>query len=433
MDNNGFERFEKLRSIFKSNLLGFPVNYLLQGDIIEYVYNNNIVLPKSGLKSFIFQHFTAFDYSDFIPDLYKFQTVLTLLHNRKDYWETVSKVQSEIKDSTIFQNYNKNRKIIDIYNIKNILRVVIIIIYMYSRRRITLIEKKHFSIKLANYINTIFDIENRCKKEPFKTQQIILFNATYGLDTMLSFFFKRHNVKIYSLQHGLLCKYKKFIPYDIINFYIPPIINNYLAWGKQSKTLIKGYTYPIEKVVICGNPKFLNQPPLPLKSTFKNCLLLLSRFIYDKENRLLLHNIGKFAKTYNINVYVKPHPSLYTHVDWNEYLKIIDEYNINFIDSDKTLIEILNSDICDFSIVYNSGSYVESYFYGLPSFRYTVGENDYIAGLDDRFSDERSLINQIEAAKQKLQSENYQKEVNEFINDVLGYKEQGYHFLNSNI
>ena len=248
-----------------------------------------------------------------------------------------------------------------------------------------------------------------------KELKLISFNSAYCIENLICQFFNLNHCTTFSLSHGFFVPYKKNIPIDIINGE-NIVAKKLLVWGRESvEDLFNNFNFPKERVLIAGNPKYPYKE-ISIKQSFRNCIVLLGRFIYHESNLEIIEVIKKFSIDMPmIDFSLKLHPSLSTEL----YKEICYGSPIKVIEENKSLLTILKEDQYDFAIVNNSTTYYEAMYADMICFRYELSENEVFKGLDDKFIDSKTLKKRI-LHFTKVDNNELNREVKALLNATLG-------------
>lgn len=287
--------------------------------------------------------------------------------------------------------------------------------YKSLRGKISLYEIIFLTSKIVFYksiheqLFLIFNIQ--CKNKI----KLISFNSAFNIENLICQFFNLNHHPTFSLSHGFFVPYKKFIPTDIVNGE-NIVSNEIIVWGSSSVTdLNDNYDFPTKRVLVGGNPKYPYKK-IRLKQTFKKCIVLLGRGIYNDSNLEIIKILKDFiSENSSIIFELKLHPSLKIEL----YREICNGTNIEIIEDNKTLFDIFNENIYDFSIVNNSTTYYDALYAEMICLRYELSENEEFKGLDDKFVDSETLKNRINYFM-NIDSHKLNSETEELLESILG-------------
>ena len=214
---------------------------------------------------------------------------------------------------------------------------------------------------------------------------------------------KKEKIPTFTLQHGLIVEYPYFHAASLLN---ENIISDYnLIWGKTTYDLLKKFTDP-SRLLIVGNPKFSSIVKNNTKSFDpKKCVVF---FPVPVENTSTNENIVK-----TINEFAKNHPkisfepSVHPFDSLENYKKIMDAKNVNFVDSDIPIIKRIEES--DFIILHNTTIAMEALRYGKPIFRFN---DKFLVNLwenDDKFKDLKELEKLFKKFGNKKNFEKYKR------------------------
>jgi hypothetical protein len=379
-----WEKFEEINNsfnLFKNNI---DFNKAIAHNILKVAYfkpPSYFTIFKSFIKSL--------DVKDFVNKFNLHPNIYTCFVDRTDYVELVEKFRMGSRNSILLQSEifrpSLKIKIINIFiSFQTILNA--------KQLKIDLKSKLYLASQLCFNLNIEEDLRNALIKERkiFKTRNYIALISSYGIENLICQVINHNStIRTYSLSHGIsYINFKLEKPLDYINgFNISS--QHVFVWGKSSKNdLIKNFSFPQEKILIGGNPKYPAKK-INLKTEFKDCIVLLPRQIYDKSNMALLDLIAEYKKNNPIKVSVKLHPSL----NYQKYERIANQHGFKICSKNSSLINELSTDKYDFAIAYNTTAYYEAMYFNFLCFRYTQNENELFDGLEDRFSTVSDLQN----------------------------------------
>lgn len=352
--------------------------------------------------------------------------IFTTWAERADYIELIDAVKEQLE----------NQILLKISDIKPKLKINFHNIYKaFIACKATFNTNIDFKLKLfiVSQLCYNLNIETELKKlltkfnMNFQAKSYVAFNSSFGLESLICQVFNQYsNIQTFSLSHGLsYVNYSIYKPLDYINGY-NITAQKVIVWGESSKQdLIKNYDISSDRILIGGNPKYPIKY-INLKQTFKHCIVLLPRGIYDDSNILLLQLLKECLKTHPFSVTVKLHPNL----DRNKYIPIVNENGFKLSDESNTLLQELISNNYDFAIAYNTTAYYESFYYSIPCFRFGINENEQFIGLDDLFTSSNELIERIESYK-KIDNGKLNNQVSRILKKTIGFGVNKYStFLN---
>jgi len=262
--------------------------------------------------------------------------------------------------------------------------------------------------KMACILNTISRLEQTTRGNVL-VQKAVFHDPNFGGDAVLCAFFKKIGVPTYSLQHSYNFDFLLFKPEEIIK-YDTDFADHYLCWSENQKRLFQQrFKVAGDNILVAGNPNLIDHVLPPIRQSFKRCLVLLSRFYYHYENLQMLDELSKVP---GISFVVRPHPSLKEipeRIDFDLYRQKCKGYGFELSENPMLFKDAVEEHGIDFGVCLNTAAYFDCYAYGLVCFRYTLNENEYLEGLDDRFSDAASLVAQIKKCASEAQDVLYGK------------------------
>jgi hypothetical protein len=372
---------EKLNFIYK----GVYYNKILSHDIGRTVFNNS--LPHL-FKEICINLFFSLDISPIIKSLENNSKILIYSVDRSDYKFQVDKTIEELTSTEVILLAKLKKKFAF-----NPLKAItsFLLVYRLLKKHENIINILFLSSKLVFYKSIHNQLHSAFKKKPQQKISVILFNSAYNIENLICQFFSLNDCSTFSLSHSFFVPYKKFTPIDIINGE-NIVSDKILVWGSSSiKDLEDNFNVPKEKIIVAGNPKYL-QKKIDIKQSFSKCLVLLGRMIYHESNLQIIEIIKQIIdEDPNIRFDLKLHLSL----DTEFYKEICHGTNITILEGTKSLIESFKDGYYDFSLVNNSTAYYEAMYYDMICFRYQVSENEFFNGLEDKFIDAYTLKQKI--------------------------------------
>ena len=149
-----------------------------------------------------------------------------------------------------------------------------------------------------------------------------------------------NGVNTCTMQHGLYVDYKEFRTINKANYICSPS-QNFLAWGENTKELIKRY-HPNKNVFVCGKPTYtaknwaIPDERLVQPNTVKmKCLIVCDQEIFKAENIKIISIATQLFKV----------EKLYTNTPQNNRKEELNLFNI-----DDQLLELG----CDFILRHSS-------------------------------------------------------------------------------
>ena len=197
-------------------------------------------------------------------------------------------------------------------------------------------------------------------------------------EAILLHFFKQKGVSTYAMFHGIIGRYKRTIPLDVVlgeNI----VADKVLALSESQRQIL------IEEFGIDPSIVYV------VKKEIKRCIVLGGVSVYDDALLQLLQLLETCSGKIGIKCFFRPHPT--SKVIFNPAYKVM--RGIQLLDSKKTLMEILSSGEFDMAITCNTTAYYECMYYGVIPLRWARDENHKWKGLDDRFYDEASFFEKV--------------------------------------
>ncbi|WP_338553372.1 hypothetical protein [Paenibacillus sp. KS-LC4] len=238
-----------------------------------------------------------------------------------------------------------------------------------------------------NYIDFMYDF---LQKQDFKMN--ISVNEVFGYQNVITQIMNELQRDTITMQHSITAQAEQLTEHlnkhpmtDFTHYYL--LAKHHIVWGQKYKEIMEGYGVPSEQIIILGNPKY--NYDAKIKRTFyrtreiNSFCVFLSYPAYNNFNvNMQLINIAeKIANDFNLNYYIRKHPTDFKSYPINSLSHCLGE-----IAHDKTIIELL--DLIDFSFVSASTTFLESIYHYVPAFAYESEDtplfSDYFA-LDSKF------------------------------------------------
>lgn len=401
---------------------GYSVKALLAKELVYLAYERTVP-ARMGWKEVLRQVRYAYDYKALKKLTDTHRVVVTVLHPRPDQRAYAESVKSRISQADIFDNSLRTLPRVVHYRGKHLVAAANVVWHIPG---LTYYMRVHLLIQVVQKLNTLHLLSCLYKNATLRQKVLVAFNAPYAFDALLTEFFHQHGAVTYSLQHGIFYTYKKFIPYDIIN-YLFTNTDKILCWGEGSvRRLAQDYHLPNSKLLVAGNARYADKVRRPIRDrSFASGLVMLGRFVYDETNFRLLELIHRIQQTAGIAFTVRPHPSFV--MNERQFREAFAAYALE-VDESESLSQTLAGDKYSFTISSNTGSYVEAYFAGLICLRYAAGENETIEGIEDQFHDEATFLSIVERIK-KTSETDLQKKIDEMLAHELAGNRELYHQL----
>ncbi|WP_147247294.1 glycosyltransferase family 4 protein [Brenneria salicis] len=404
------DKFEKYKEYKKNISLfyrGYPLHNILSVEIASASYN----LKKLNLKSF-FNFFASRKIS--IPHLSKNDILYSMgSYHRKDYYDLLHYVQLQAPGEIIDLNENRRVLKINFSNIINSLKHI-----FRKGKGLTFKEKIMFSASFTYLMNYIDELEKN--KKPV-LGAYVSFCSSHVNEAVMDLYFQGNNIPTFTLQHGLYFFFKNktidAICYENI------ISDKLLCWGEYTKNEFIDYGIPVEKIIVAGYP---SQPKVLEKrkpSDELRILVLLSRYMFHKNNIRILDIISSVRKKNpNIHAEIKMHPSLQI----TDYECFLGDHGFSLCKSG-TIKSLLEHRDYDMTISYNSTAYYDSYMNNCVSLRFIDEDADgSINVLDDEFYDENSLSETIIKFSEAMCTQEFWERVENRLKYISGYKINNY-------
>lgn len=410
VDDKNYLLLKYLIKKFSFSENGINYEKVLSHDLGRVAFKQN---TSNIFREIFFNLFVVSDYSQFREALSTYKNVCLYSIDRKDYEFQIEQTLLGVKSSKVFLLSNlRQRKLI---NIGVIIHSFYFTIIRLGVKKFSLSEVLFLTSRLVLYRNTYNQLSKELKSFNFQDSNVILFNSAYTLENLITQYVNTKGGKTISLSHSFFVNYRRFIPLDIINGEFNTS-NKLLVWGESSKKdLVENFQYEYDKVIVAGNPKYPYKP-VKLKNTFKKCLVLLGRKIYEDSNVEIINILKKcLEKDESIKFELKLHLSL----DNSFYQKLCEGANISIFDGKESLVDVFKNNEFDFAIVNNSTAYYEAMYFDLICFRFLPSENEMFFGLSDYFDDADSLISKIAYFK-TIDITTLNNQVEQLLKDTIG-------------
>jgi len=411
MDTAGYDRYKSLKSKLDYSYKGYNLKNLVPG-YFDFVFDGATPPVRDIFKQF----YNGTKIPDFrIVAETKAPAIITFLINRTDYSDLANAAKSYYPGSEVIslsELPTVKRPFLSFTYIRHFFKAFFLIL---SRAKGYNFNTKLYLTALATRLfNQISLIEKSDYTGAIK--QYICFNSAFKDESLLTEFFNKRNVETITLQHGIFCDFRLFIPFDYIN-YDNLIARKVLCWGQSTIDYLKSNGFSDDRLIMMGNPKYkdiqIKVPERPLT----RCLVLLGRNIYNETNGKLLRLLREYNRKHNnaLLFYLKKHPFLLDS-DHREYASVND--NLIFLGKEHSVQEVLKSGLVNFSISVNTTAYYESLALGKPSLRWAECENEEFYGMDDKFYNLSDLEKKL-ADLQQIPDEELEKQMKQVIKYVF--------------
>lgn len=409
MDSRYYERYKDLIGKLDYKYEGYNLKYLLPG-YLTWVFDDYAISARDIFKEF-YKGTQLYDLTKILQ--IKTPTIITYLINRSDYKELSEAAQKSYPDSEIVNIESLPQKKFAAFSFTYFSHFFKALSISFGRQIkepfTTKLYLAAIIIKIFNYIQIL-----ERYKFPETAQKYICFNTAYKEESILTMYFKKHKVETITMQHGIFCDFKHVIPFDIINF-ANLISDKVLCWGQSTVDYLVSKGIDRSRLILMGNPKYKDIAIEHIDRSFKKCLVLLGRQIYIPSNDKLLALLREYNRKNNNKIlfYIKKHPFLMDS-DHKSFASIAD--NMIFLGKDHSTLEVLKSDLVNFSIAVNTTAYYESLALGKISLRWAETENEDFIGMNDKFVDMEGFESKI-----KQFSEMPEEEIRKEMKDVIRY------------
>ena len=297
MSKSNYEKYKELKTLFDFEYRGFNMGQLMGSEIAGQVYS----LERFSVVPSIKNSLKYFDLSSFMNEINS-KNIITYTYDRDDYLELCYSYISQLR----LKEYKL--KIIP----KKMGKVTINLVHIYKSLVFFFkLKDLEFKIKinLLSYLITSKNtIDALLKSTIHLPENYYSFNSSDGVETFITLYYKQKGVNTYSFQHGMYFNFLEPIPVDVINFE-NFVADKMLCWGRYSVDEMRKFGINKSRLILFGNPKY-NQinPYSRSNTTFKRCLVSLSRRQYNEGNYKLLKIVQSIKS--DIVFDIKLHPSL---------------------------------------------------------------------------------------------------------------------------
>jgi hypothetical protein len=137
----------------------------------------------------------------------------------------------------------------------------------------------------------------------YKLNRIIVFADMQPVDNLICQMAKTKKISTTTLQHGLYVDYEKQFNVNIVN-YQNHVADYFLAWGEDTKKLIKKY-HPNSKVIIVGKPI----DEIKYREIKNYFTVVFDQNIFHEYNKKILDISYKIAQKFNLKINLRLHPN----------------------------------------------------------------------------------------------------------------------------
>ena len=415
-----FKRYKRIKKEVSYNYHGYPIEKILAIDIAVWVYNKRNFTLKTYL-SYIKHVIPYFVRSLNLDGLKLNEPQKTLFSmgqfKRADYYEIWEDVKERV-DQKISFDFSKQE-----FRFRFDLKKIVLACFIISRaKRLELIARIMLAGRVTYYLNIIDELE---KINPI-AGKYCSFSSEHDVETILTRYFQKKEIKTYSLQHGIDFIHRKRIELSSI-LYENFMTDFRMLWGKFTKDEFVEYGVDENSLIVAGYPRKINRPKIPEKINKKECLVFLGSYPYHDANIHLINVLKKWEEA--VNFEFKLHP----RSERSKYEKIILENGWSLMDENQTLTDLFESNKYGWAIVVNSSAYYESYLYYIPCLRFNDGSFLDLADVkDDKFSNIQELKRCLDSIPfeepEKIPA--YFDEADQNLEYVIGIHKDEYHLLN---
>lgn len=398
MNNTSYNNYRILKEKLDYNYKGYNLKHLIPG-YMGYVFDGINPSWKDVVKSFLDTTHST-DLQKAVET--KASTIISFLIDRQDYRNLADATKSYYPDADIIALSSLPIKKISIFSFSYIKYFWKSVFLAFSRINGNIKDKLKITAILIRLFHQINILE---KHADFTTnvKTYICFNSAYREEAILTEYFNKRKIETITLQHGIFCNYKLLVPFDVINFE-NMLAQKVLCWGQSAIDFLTENGIDKSRLILLGNPKYINIKIDKVYQSFKHCLVLLGRGLYIKTNDKLLEMLTEYNRKYDNQIifYIKKHPFLLDS-DHKQYANV--NKNMIFLGREHSVEEILKSQMADFSIAVNTTAYYESLALGKPCLRWTEAENEEFYGMNDKFASLHEFEEKIDLLKTMPQDE----------------------------
>ena len=393
-----FDKYKKAKKSLQYDYKSYPMENILSLEIIALIY---------AKKSFKLKELGYF----LLTQSIKIDTKETVLfsigsYKRSDYYEILKFVRKDIKSSLVdLSTIQKTFK----FSPKSI---IISFVHIFKNAHgFSITEKISLASTMTYMLNIIDDLE---KNKIECVENFCSFCSNLNYEAILNYYFQKHNIPTYTLQHGLWFIYDKY-PIDLVA-YENLVADKLLCWGKYTKYEFSEFGIDDNKLVVSGYPR--NTLKLKTKENNKiKILVLFARIQYHENNLLIIDILKELKPKTDIKIEFKLHPSL----DYKIYESLAKKNSFAMADN-QTIKKLMENNNYAFSIVYNSTAYYDSYMNNCISLRFRDDEADNSIDVwDDSFSNFLELEKKIEYFKIKNNDQQFWNDTEKKLEYILGY------------
>lgn len=391
MSVSAFERYQALKNAFQLTYRGYPVDQLMATEFALHCFNRNT--STFDVQALKINLFTADDFSKLAP-LLKNPVLLCSFHAYgPDYKDLLDRVMQQVPHSQLYEFNEKRRKQ---FRPLTIIRSFFEVCWKLRKQPLPLRIKAYFFIRLVYYKNCLNELD-RIARDGISIKKYLAFLSCLTPESMLCLFFRKYQIPVYTLQHGLhrsVNSYKGAVPFDAL------VLENlqadyFLGWGDYSKEVLMAQGWNEARYLQAGNPRSWSEQSFQVHThKFQRVLINLARDIYHAGN-LQLIELGRQLQAAGYEVRMKQHPRSKDAVAE----QAMREAGLQWIAAGCTVAESIQNWNPDFVIVYHSTVYYDYYQQGVVAFRYEDGIQEIPFGLADQFESFEELTSLIQRFK----------------------------------
>lgn len=399
-----FERYKKLKSLLSGSYKDYPLAEILAVKIAAIPYNKTNYRFVNLIKLVRIRKVE-------LPEFDSKKTIFSIgEYNRQDYYQLLDYIRTDI-DSYV----------IDLAKSKYVYRLNFHAIFFSLKKifqcfkgcELNLRDKIHLFYDLTYLINTIEHLEKIAVKKE-KILNFCAFCSNLSGEAELNYFFKKHQIPTYTLQHGLWFLYPKPEPIDAL-VYDNLLADKLLCWGDYTRKQFSDGGIDSKSIHVAGYPRVHSENLNKRANLSSRILILFARNSYDNNNRALIELLSILKDQYQFEY--RLHPSL----DKTEYDRILSKLGGESAEA-KTISELLGNNEYLCTITYNSTAYYDSYVNNCISLRYIDEDADNsISVMDDGFRNVNELQRLLSAIPDNAASSIYWQAVSTRLSFILGF------------
>lgn len=383
MSVSAFDRYQALKQAFQLTYRGYPVNQLMATEFAMYSFGRtacNATYQSCKINLFTVEAFST------LGNLLQKPVLLGSFNGYgSDYRELMELAMNQVPQSQWYEFREQRRKL---FRPLTILRSFFEVCWKLRNQDLPLQVKAYFFIRLVYYKNCLKQLDTLAARG-IATKKYLSFLSCLTPEALLCLFFKKYQIPVYTLQHGLhrsVNSYRGTVPFDAL------VLENlqadyFLGWGAYSKEALTEQGWKEQQFLLAGNPRSWSVESFQLRTQkYQRVVINLARDLYHTGN-LQLIQLGRELQESGYEVLMKAHPR---STDTTAVQAMTDA-GLEQIAAGSTVSEILKYQNIDFVIVYHSTVYYDYYQQGVVAFRFEDGIQEIPFGLADQFQTPEEL------------------------------------------